>query len=48
LEKEFSDNFENRFEHKHILDNFFLEIRLQLNKDVKNPILPATMAYPQL
>jgi hypothetical protein len=44
LEKEFSD--ENQQEHKNILDNFALELRLKINKNTRNPMVPATMSHP--
>jgi hypothetical protein len=47
LKAEFSDNPDDLHQHKCVLDNFYLEVRAQLNKNVKNPLDPATFDFPQ-
>ena len=34
--------------HKDVLDNFFVEVKIQLNKNPKNLARPATLEFPQL
>ena len=49
LKEEFSDrSTEMDLNHKMIVDNFNVECKLQLNKDIKSPIMPATLKFPQL
>jgi len=53
LEGEFSSDSQGEeapplFRHKYVIDNFHLEVRLQLNKDVKNPVVPASLEQPQI
>lgn len=46
LNHEFSEKAQNN--HKYILHNFKLELQLQINKDIRNPLAPATLKHPQL
>jgi hypothetical protein len=48
LNGEFSDNKEELTKHKHIIENFYVELRLQLNKNIQKPSMPATLDLPYL
>ena len=49
LKEEFEDEpTEMNSKHKMIVDNFNVEANLQLNKDIKSPIMPATLSFPQI
>ena len=48
MEGEFSDTPADLVEHKYLIKNFRVQLRLQLNKNVKSPTEPATMAFPQV
>jgi len=44
LRREFEDK--DDLHKKKILDKFDLEVRLQLNKDIHDPLMPATLDHP--
>jgi len=49
LKEEFQDEpTEMNSKHKMIVDNFNVEANVQLNKDIKSPIMPATLNFPQI
>lgn len=43
---EFSEK--SSHDHKCIIQNFRIELQLQINKDIRNPLAPATLKHPQL
>ncbi len=48
LKREFSDNPEDLASHKYLIENFRVKLEVQINKNIKNPVLPATQKHPQL
>ena len=42
LDGEFSEDKSKLIQHKAIIDNFYVELRVQINKDVKDILKPAT------
>lgn len=48
LNGEFSDKKEDLIKHKNIIDNFYVELQLQLNKNIQKPSMPATLSFPYI
>lgn len=34
--------------HKYLMENFHVTLKLQLNKDIRNPTMPGSLSYPQI
>ena len=48
VNREFSDDTKDLVKHKYIIDNFRVEVKLQLNKNLQDITKPATLEFPQL
>ena len=48
LKGEFSDNPKDLATHRYMMENFEVTLKLQFNKDIKNPAMPGTLDVPQI
>lgn len=48
FEKVLKFEFEERKNQKNILDNLKIRLEITLNKDIRNPIAPASLSFPQI
>ena len=48
LKGEFSDKRADLIPHKYLIENFKVQLHLQLNKNIKQPSMPATLKFPQI
>ena len=48
IEKEFSADPSKRIKHKNLIQDLHMELKMEINKDMRNPLMPATFKFPQV
>jgi hypothetical protein len=48
IEKEFSADPSKQIKHKNLIQDLHMELKMEINKDMRNPLMPATLEFPQL
>lgn len=48
IEKEFSADPSKQIKHKNLIQDLQIELKIEINKDIRNPLMPATLEFPQI
>ena len=48
IAKEFGDDVKQLVRHKSLIEDLQVELRIEVNKDMRNPLMPASLEYPQI
>jgi hypothetical protein len=48
IEKEFSADPSKQIQHKNLIHDLQIELKIEINKDMRNPLMPATLEFPQI